>query len=322
MHLIKPIRKIITSHSIDNTFESCARKFEFLNVFDRRPPRESGFAAEVGTALHEGVQEWLIARAEGDSERVATEKAFIALLRRYPWALAETQRTNARKIEFTVLMLYEIIRSSIWDQWELVRIPHPLNPRGWAIEVPFLIDHTSLGTFELKATGETCMLATQGKMDFILRHVRDSSIRVWDLKTTILSPNLVRSEYTWSGQQVGYGNVLQAILGHDVNEFEVNYLVARFAANDPPQVQVVPLPKDESDVDDYWLAKIDRLKRMINYSEAGWFPRKNGGCNAYQNECSCFDICHTRDTPTIQAWFSGIGAIDQTPYQPWVTLEL
>lgn len=314
---ITKIREIITSHSIDNTFESCPRKFEFLNIYDTRPPRDSGYAADVGTALHNAWQEWLILRAEGVSPDVCEAKAFWVLLRDFPWDREGEQTTQYRSHNNTIIMLYEIMRSSLWDDWELVKIDG-----RWAVEVPFVIKHTSLGIFTLAATGESCLLITQGKIDAILRHRWTGETRCWDLKTTIDSPNLVRSNYKWSGQQVGYGNVLQAMLGADLKAFTVWYLIARFGANDPPAIEPLPIIKDADDVEDYWLDKLDRLDRIRFYAEKGRFPRRNGGCNAFKHECSCFDICETRDVPTIMAWFQNNGGIPQTPYQPWVVLEL
>jgi len=311
------IRNIYTSHSIDNTFESCPRKFEFLNFFDRRPPRDSGHAADVGTALHEGWQAFLIALAEGKSKGEAMQAGYLAVLIHYPWHSEAEQSTSVRSLENTVTMLREIMRRDEWDHYELIQIDG-----RWAVEVPFHIIHESLGTFEFAATGETCQFVTQGKIDAILRHKITGRVACWDAKTTITPEDLIRSEYTWSGQQVGYGQVLQALMGESLQSFDVYYLVARFSASDPPHVQVIPFEKSEENVEDYWLDKIDRLQRMQRYATQGRFPRRNGSCNAYQHECSCFNICPSRDTETILMWFQTIGAVEQQGYEPWVTLEL
>lgn len=312
-------RLVYTSHSIDNTFDYCPRKFEFLNVWDKRPPRESGFAASVGTALHEGTAAWLISRAEGESEKIATEKGFMALLRWYPWAEELEQATQVRGIHNTISLFYAIIRSSEWDNWELLRV----QDHGWAVEIPFVLIHVSQGEFIIKNTGERAMLATQGKIDFVLRHRFTGAIRTWDLKTTIKDTNLVRSEYYFSGQQVGYSQVVRAMLGEEsISAFDVRYLVARFNSTEPPSIEAVDIAKDGDDIDDYWFTKLDRLNRMKHYAETGWFPRTNGGCNAWNRECSCFDICKTRDNDMIKSWFFDIGAVQNVGYEPWVTLEV
>lgn len=312
-------RLIYTSHSVDNVFDYCERKFEFLNVWDRRPPRDSGFAAMVGTALHEGVGAWLIGRAEGKSEADATSAGFMALLKWYPWDTEHEQPTQVRSIYNSIALFYAIIRSHEWDNWELLRV----EGRGWAVEIPFVIVHVSMGEFVIKATGETAMMATQGKIDFVLRHRFSGKIRTWDLKTTIKDKNLIRSEYYFSGQQVGYGQVVRAMLQEEAfDDFDVRYMVARFNSTEPPEVECIDIGKDGDDIDDYWLAKISRLNRMRHAAESGWFHRTNGGCNSWNHECSCFDICKTRDPHLIRRWFYENNMEPTRGYEPWVTLEV
>lgn len=313
----EPIRYILTSHSIDNVFDYCARKFEFLNVYDRRPPRESGFAAQVGTALHEGTQAWLIARAQGLSPDVCEQSAFFAMLLHYPWAEELDQASRARSYEKVILALTKIINDPLWEDWELVQV----KDRGWAIEIPWIIRHTSVGEFRLKSTGELCMLATQGKIDFILYNRKLNLYRTWDLKTTIYAEGLVRAEYRYSGQQVGYSNVLHAMLGITPDQFDVGYLICRFMSDDEAAIQPIMIPKGKEELEDYWLGKLDRLYRMRAYAEQGYFPRTNGGCHSFGKECSMFEICGTRDSDLIRRWFDTIDSQPQQPYDYWVELE-
>lgn len=316
--MMDKIRLILTSHSIDNTFDSCPRKFEFLNIYDRRPPRESGYAANVGTALHECVQQFLISMAEGRSKEESMQDGYLKLMMFFPWWEEDQQSTRVRDFNHVSAMAEELMLFNEWDEWELVRV----EGRGWAIEVPFLIRHTSIGIFTLKATGEQAMLATQGKIDFVLRHKRTGKIRGWDLKTTSISRDLVPSEFMWSGQQVGYNEVIRAVTHNPDEDFEIFYLIAAFAVNDPAYVEAIPMIKSQDDIDDYWLNKLDRLQRMKRYAEEGRFPRRNGGCNSYQHECSCFRICPSRDTELILEWFSSVGAVEQVGYEPWIEMEL
>lgn len=310
------IRYILTSHSIDNVFDYCPRKFEFLNVWERRPPRESGYAASVGTALHDGWQAWMMARAEGLDTNRCIALGFKAMCLAFPWDEELLQKTGTRSFHNCALLLYTLIRSPEWDDWELVRV----KDKGWAVEVPFLIRHESLGVFTIKNTGEQAMLATQGKIDVVLRHKVTGEIRGWDLKTTINSKDMVESEYKYSGQQVGYGEVISAALGTPVKEFSVWYMIARFSATEVPEIQPVEYIKREYEVDDYWLAKLDRLERMKRYAETGWFPRTNGGCNSWNTQCAFFDICESRDNDLIRAWFHTIQTEPQRGYDWWITM--
>lgn len=318
------IRHILTSHSIDNLFDYCPRKFEFLNLFDKRPPRESGFAASVGTALHEGTQAWLISRAEGESPKKQLERCFMALFIHYPWDMQLEEATSRRDIHETIALQWAIITDPSWADWDLLWV----EGRGWAVEVPFMIRHTSLGTFPIKHTGETAMLVTQGKIDFILQHKVHKHIRTRDLKTTIKDMEMIESEYTFSGQQTGYDQVLKRMLGESKTSVsgwnpntvaEYDYMIAKFG--DVPHVEVLPMEKDQEFIDDYWFGKMDRLNRIKAYAASGWFPRTNGGCNTWGNVCSCFDVCKTRDYSIVRRWFDTIDAEPQQGYDYWVEMD-
>jgi hypothetical protein len=313
-------RLILTSHSIDNVFDGCARKFEFLALYDKRPTRESGYAAQVGTALHDGTQAWLMARADGLSEKKSVERGFMAFAKAFPWDDEYEQTQSIRSFGICCEMLYAIIRHPSWDDWELVRVAG----HGWAIEVPFLIKHVSLGPVRIKNAGVEAILATQGKIDFILKHRTIPNLyRTRDLKTTIYDSDLVLPEYWFSGQQVGYSNTLHAMLGEMKKDFEVDYLVAHFMGSDgAPVVEEVTIPMDQDKVDDYWMTKQDRLLRMRAYAEHGWFPRSNGKCHAWGRPCTFFPICPTRDYDMINMWFDGINAEPQAGYDYWVTIEV
>lgn len=310
-------RLVLTSHSIDNVFDYCPRKFEFLNLYDRRPPRDSGHAADVGTALHEATQAWLMKRADGDEDG-ARDLAFLTLAMWYPWHSEKEQSTSVRSFENTVLMLYEILRNPEWEDWELMHV----EGKGWAVEIPFLIRHTSVGPVYVKSRDEYILLATQGKIDLILRHKRTGKIRTLDIKTTTYAKNLVRAEYEFSGQQIGYTHVLHTMLGEVPDEFEVVYCICRFSASERPTVQFIPMEKTPDMIDDYWLGKLDRLYRMKMYAENGWFPRTNGGCHSWGHECAMFDICHSRDDDLIRKWFYMIESAPQQGYDYWVTMEV
>lgn len=312
-------RLILTSHSVDNVFDYCPRKFEFLAVHLKEQKRDSGFAADVGTALHEGLGAWLIARSDGASEADSINIGYLTLLKFYPWETELEQikkdRTNHRVIE----MFDKIVSSGEWDNWDLLKVDNG----KWAVEVPFLIKHTSLGEFIINSTNELAILCTQGKIDFIMQHRISKAIRTWDLKTTVMSLDLIRSEYTYSGQQVGYSHVAHAMLGATPVDFSVWYMIARFTSTGQPFIHPIEMFKGQDLIDDYWLTKIDRLRRMKHYAETGWFPRTNGGCNAWQRECMFFDICRSRDDDLIRRWFEvSLETEVVQGYDWWVTLEV
>lgn len=316
-----PTRHIITSHSIDNLFDYCARKFEFMTLWSKRPKRESGkttFAADVGTALHNAVQAWAAARADGKESGDAEQIGYLELVIHYPWEWEREQATGLRSFPMTVTLFDSIIRHQEWANWELVKVAD----KGWAIEVPFLIVHRSLGEFRIKNGDMNAILATQGKIDFIMRHRITGMYATFDLKTTGIDEDLERAEYTYSGQQTGYSNVLHAMLGIQPEEFQVMYIVAHFDMQTWPSISFFPLHRDSEKVDDYWMGKMDRLHRMKAYAEHGWFPRTNGGCHSWGTECYFFDVCESRNYNTINAWFEGMNGEEQAGYDYWVTMEI
>lgn len=299
IHDTSRVKRIITSHSLDNVFDYCPRKFEFLAIYDKRPKRESGYAAAVGNALHDGMQAWLVAREEGESLMQCDIKAMFAFIKAFPFDEENQQTQKIRSFENSALMLYEMTRSSEWDDWELL----PIEGHGWAVEIPFVIQHSSLGPIYVKNIGEYRILCTQGKIDLVMRHRRTGKIRSIDIKTTSFGPNMIRSNYEFSGQQTGYSHVVHKMAGIAPSNFEVVYAVCMFRSDYPPEIRFITIEKDESDIEDYWLDKLERLERIKRYAEKGRFPRTNGGCNAWNKECAMFDICHTRDPQVVHDWF-------------------
>lgn len=316
---VKNLKRIVTSHSLDNVFDYCPRKFEFLTFYDKRPKRESGYAADVGTALHEGMQAWLISREEGDDEKTRTRKAFMAFCLHFPFDREDEQKTKQRSFSNCCLMLYKMIRSPEWDAWQLLHV----EGKGWAVEVPFLLTHSSLGPMYVKDRNEYCVLCTQGKIDLIMQHRKTGMIKSVDIKTTVMGLDLIRSNYTFSGQQTGYSQIVHRMAGLMPVDFEVEYVVCMFGSVDEePRIEFVTIEKSADEIDDYWLDKMDRLERIKFYAEQGRFPRTNGGCNSWGKECSMFDVCHSRDASFVNRWFDDMDGAPQQGYDYWVELEV
>lgn len=295
---VKDLKLIVTSHSIDNLFDYCARKFEFAHRYERRPVfKESGYAADVGTALHRGTQAWLIARHEGLSESEARIRGAFDFMLHFPWEEEVNQGTNVRSFDNCVVALEDIWARPEWNEWELVKVERG-GKTAWAVEVPWLMIHSSLGPV---ATGE--YLATQGTIDFIMRHKVSHKICPWDLKTTIQSMDLNRSKYEFSGQQVGYGQVVEALLNNKIRELTVFYMVVQISGQGST-IEVLDIHKSQDALEDYWLDKLDRLARIKAYVARGRFPRTNGGCFSYNTECAFFDVCKSRDDDFLKEWFA------------------
>lgn len=327
---------IITSHSIDATFEACPRRFEFLHMYLKAPEHESdAFAADVGTAIHEGTQEWQRAVFSGRSAREAEEIGLFTLLKFWPWE-AEAKRlvkqpgkdriqgVGERTLGNSMLLLQAIYECPIWAEWELVSI----EGFGPAIEVPWRIIHRSLGPVWMPY-GKSGFFATQGKIDFILRHRATGKYKIIDLKTTQKSFPSHEASFRFSGQAGQYALVLSHALGLDWEHegLEVTYLIA-FFGDAEHDLDVYPLdyklPPDE--VRDAIDVKLGRLLRMKQYAEQKYWPRTAHGCDFWGTACGFLDICARRDQPYIEKWLEfekakGMFSDYHRVYEPVWTLE-
>ncbi len=308
---------IVTSHSIDGTFESCPRRFEFAHVWTQVPEGGStGFAAEVGTALHEAVQAWAkLALFPGREYRadnpLAYESGLRTLLQWWPWALEEVSieegkvsGVKQRSLGEAILLYDQIISDHFWESWELILI----DDFGLSIEIPWRINHASLGTFPMPHGDGMGYLATQGKIDFVLRHRRTKEIRVFDLKTTVKDERAHEAAFKFSGQGPNYALVIAQALSQDWHNvgLKMTYVVANFASADGSEDATVNLYTYEyspEDIQDGIDVKHERLMRMFDYARRQWWPRKSHGCDAYGQPCPYMGICGRRDADFIKAWF-------------------
>ena len=310
------VKTIITSHSLDNVFNSCPRKFEFLSLYDQTPMREESFAADVGTALHEAIQAYLIASAEGKSREDAENEGYLALAVWYPWELEDEQKSKIRGWGETLLMAHTAFRDPEWDNWELLKMTND----EWAVEVAFRINH--LGYDCSSPDGQKYRLASQGKMDLVMQEKTTGDIRVRDIKTTTIPEEHLEAQYYHSGQQVGYSHVMHKMLGVDLESFSVDYVIYQFVLNDFPKKHLITLEKTPEVIKDFWRNKDELLTRMGKYIEQGWFPRTNGGCVSWFRPCSMLPICKRRDQDYIKKWFAEGGEVRNREYDYVVTLDL
>ena len=321
---IKRQLEVVTSHSINGTFDTCARKFEFQHVIRQLPEGgTTGFAAEVGTALHEATQAWAREYYFGDPD-AAYETGLYAMMRYWPWAL-ETEALLAKKAGITqrgignaVLLYEEIIENRFWQDWELVSVPG----FGPAIEIPWKIVHTAMGS-AVTPDGLELTFATQGKIDFVMRHRTTKEIRVIDLKTTVKDELLHRASFRFSGQGPMYAFIIAAALGFDwrVNGLKVSYFVANFpTTTEGPEVNLRTYALTPDEVVDGLEILHERLGRMHRYATIGKWPRTAKGCESWHQPCPWLDVCASRDLNYIKLWFAFEGfEVRERIYDPiWV----
>jgi hypothetical protein len=310
------LHPIVTSHSIDGLFEFCPRKFEFAHVWLQVPESgTTGFAAEVGTALHEAVQEWsrlalLPGRDRHNQNQMAIDAGLMALLKWWPWTLETVSLrmgkagAKQRSLGEGIDLFYRIIEDPFWESWELIHI----DGFGMSIEVPYRINHVSIGTFPIPY-GRAGYLVSQGKMDFILRNRYTGEIRVFDLKTTVKDKRAHEAAFRFSGQGPQYAIVVAHGLGFNWREHgtKVTYLVSNFASADgseDPSVVLHTYDYDSEYIQDAIDAKHDRLMRMKTYAERRHWPRRTHGCDSFGKPCAYLGVCQRRDEDFIGQWFA------------------
>lgn len=315
---------IVTSHSIDGTFEYCARKFEFAHVWTQMPEGGStGFAAEVGTALHEATQAWarmalMPGRDYQAQHPLALEAGYRTLVEWWPWCLeqvsadAKKPGIKQRSLGEAILLFERIVTDPFWESWELINI----GDFGLSIEVPYRIVHASLGTVPIR-NDKHGYFCTQGKIDFVLRNRFTGEVRVFDLKTTVKDPRAHEAAFKWSGQGPGYAMILAEALGFDWHKWglKMTYVVSNFAKADGSEDADVSLKTYEytvEQVQDGIDLKYERLERMKNYALKGHWSRRSHGCDAFGQPCAYMGICQRRDKDFIAKWFAFEGYKEST----------
>lgn len=303
---------IVTSHSIDGTFQFCQRKFEFTHVYQRVPDYAGGgvgLAAESGTAIHEAVQAWASIWLDPANEQEpelwvrAVDAGLYALIQWWPWiteklAFADKKlAAKQRGLDESLKLYHTIVQHEYWKDFELAVLPDG-KP---AIEIPWRVVHRSFGVMP-DSTGRPRVLVTQGKIDFILRHKPSGVLRVVDLKTTVKMPESLVSSFRFSGQALGYSVVLGGALGINWREgITVAYLTASFMDF---AIRPITFYIPGHEIEDYLMTRQDMLFGMVRNLNREWWPRRLHGCDSWNSSCHYLDICQQRDSRFIDAWFS------------------
>jgi len=306
------LQRITLSHSNDAVLETCARKFEFMYVYQQMPALEGSqtaqSAANVGTAVHEAAQEWARARlVEKVSETEALERAFYVLALHWDFR----NETHVRPLGAAARLIELFAAHSFWREWSICEI----EGFGPAIEVPFQIHHEKQ---RAKAAG--IQFITQGKIDFIVKHNVTGEIRCVDLKTTSKASDTWGGEYRYSDQGPVYSFPLQVISGKPIGDsISVTYFMLSFTKEqhvlgNPESFDLTVQPQtfeyDSDLLSEMWETKHERMDRIIRYVQKDKWPRTTHGCVSWSSVCPYFRVCHLRDKKQLERWFS---------FDDWVT---
>lgn len=320
------IKELAISHSSRALFNSCARKLEFRKFYKHNGNRDSAFAADVGTALHAGFQDYLV---HGDRE-----KAIFEMMIHYPVELYwQSSGNKARSLEACYAALTALMNSDFAREYDLIEILCLDGQTRPAVEVAFEIafqDFSLNGDFNEDGTPEIPVRFI-GYIDAIFSHRRTKKMMTSDLKTHRITAHDLEPKYFFDEQCVPYGLALEHALGHSVDEFTINYL-SQYVDVMNPQLTPYTITKTKDMVSDWAQGMFYDLSQMRHFYESGWFPRSTTGdtCFAYQKPCQFYEVCHLRDHEKLKQIFTPNGSGIIMPerigrdeeWNPWIRVPL
>lgn len=308
-----PIDKLVLSHSTRSSFRRCPRLLEFNKLYGDSGRKEEAFAAEVGKALHEGFQEYLISK----NEELAIMKFLIA----YPHDMEYEKPENNynRSLEACYATLMSMINSQYLDQYELVNIKTQLpgNPVMPAIEVPFAI--------EIVGAPLPIPVWFVGFIDAIMYDKYEDRFLVNDIKSTRINVTDFSVRYEFDEQTVPYGIILEHVLGREITEFKTSYLSA-YIDLESPRTTMYSYIKTQEHINDWYRGLCEDIKRIGKYYGDQWFPRATNGdtCFSFNKPCWFASECSARDPALINRLIGGNvrRGLFHEDQVPWVTVKL
>lgn len=300
---------LVLSYSSLSTFRSCARKFEFRQLYGTPPKGDDNYAGDVGKAIHNGFGQWLVTGNE--------RKAVVAFGRSFPYDEEFLKPGNgARSMEAAYSTLMQLIRSDKLRQYEVAQINTKMGLQ-YAVEVPFAI----------RIVGAPIPIPVYyvGFIDCVLYdHIHDSYIAT-DLKTTRQHFQDPSALYEFDEQTVPYGIILEHALGKPIDEFETMYFHC-FIDLLESTFNTYPYTKTREHVHDWYRGLCDDIARMGKYYEGAWWPRaiKGDTCMSYNKVCFHKDYCTYRDPAQITRMIGGEVRknLFSTGEEPWIVAEL
>ena len=299
------------SHSSRGTLRSCPHKFELSKLYVH-PKRSSSFVADVGEAIHRGYQRWL--------ETQDTDEAIWALMRSYPvgqnWNFLDD-----RGLEASVFTMLAMTQTQFSAEFEVAHIRTKQEVLMPAIEVPFQINFVGADNEPITlANGRKVIY--RGYIDAILYSSYLDRYRVVDIKTHRNTRSDLSAEYKFHGQQIPYGIVLEFILGHQLERFEVSYMSV-FIDILEPSISDYTYMKGREELENWVLNLIIDIRRLNEYIKLGYFPRSEYGCLHYNKVCPFFDVCENTNPETIQKIFlMNQQPAEENDWNPWVVLDV
>jgi hypothetical protein len=303
----KPIVEL--SHSGLMTFNSCPKKFAFRKmIVNFENEREESNATAVGTAMHEGLQEFMRTRS--------LEKALIALALAHPVQLDESNgKAWEYSLEASITTLEYVVTQSELARFELVYFKRD-GVEIPATEIAYMIEI------------ETKHLVFQYRMlvDTIARNPDTGLFLPIDYKTTTekSAPDF-HVKYKWDNQVTSYGIALQHLLGYD-GQFETGVLGIIMSDRKPSTVFPI-FQRGKADIDDFYYTLLDNCRRIEQYYVDDRFPRGPAACISYKRPCPFLGSCGVTGLQQMQMLMNpskktGAGHPSKHDLSPMFTVRL
>lgn len=304
------LTKLEWSHSSRATFRSCPRKFEFRKIYNNAR-RSEGLATGAGSALHAGIQSWLLHKH--------FDTAMWEMIQRFPIKYQKSW-SDTNSLAGCFQTLTAMMNWDKMDQYELASLKKPDGTIVPGIEVAFIL---RIDKYPFYPDGRTIRVDYIGFIDLILYDKMENEYIVCDVKTTTKDTDKA-VEFRFDDQCLPYGLVLEAILGHDVNKgFEIDYWSAQIN-HDEPKNSMYAFNKTQNDLQDWMQGYLFDLDAVRRYYNLGWFARNGNSCMTWNRPCIFFDFCETRNPKTIEMMLKQ-DAANQKEFkreEPWIIVEL
>lgn len=299
----KPILEI--SHSGLNTFNSCPKKWAWRKaVVQNNSTREESDATACGSALHEGLQDYLTHKN--------VDRAIATMAMRHPIELRDPSTASKYSLAASVTTMMNVINSGELDKWELAKfdVGGVLRP---AIEVPALVViETPHLVFHLRQF-----------IDAVLFNYVSGHFFAIDIKTT--TPQGIahfEEKYKYDWQVTSYGIPLAGLLGVSEN-FDVGILGV-IQDHRSPTFTFPKWTRTKHDVDAYYHWLMEAVIRIQRMWLSGLFVRQPTACVGYGKLCPFFASCGVDSLRDMQmlANPSGDPGDPGRPFEPFYTAKL
>ena len=252
------------SYSTLDLFHSCERKFHLLrnqnvglSLGEERQDKHNNVHLDYGNALGVGFQSYL--------KTGSITEAVWAALSVYHYA-DETKN----KCDLSIIKSIQALAAQ-WpiEEWEIL---------GTELSFKIILDEETQDYY--------C-----GYVDAVLRNRITGAVCVVEVKTTGYKFENLEPMYSNSGQGIGYSVVLNQI-AQEKASWTVLYIVVQLKAqNIIPTLHIYPFEKIKKDRLEWLLTLQLDYKRIIEYEQLQFWPKRGGKCFTFNKACVLYGLC-------------------------------